>query len=171
MIEKKEFTTILEELDSAVWSYHFVVPQAVAQYFIERNEKRVVCTLNHSQTYQCGLMPKGEGEYFINVNKTIRNKLGITLGDSLQVCLVADESEYGLPMPEELAELFKMDDEGSQSFHALTMGKQRSLLYWVGVPKTTDGRIRRALALVEHLKQSKGKPDFKVLNEKVKVSK
>lgn len=41
-------------------------------------------------------------------------------------------------MPEELEELLHQDEEGNRLFHALTPGKQRTLLYYIGAPKTAD---------------------------------
>lgn len=109
-------------------------------------------------------MPKGDGGFFININKKIRDSLQLKIGMQVQATLRKDDSKYGLPMPEELDELFKMDEEGNRLFHALTPGKQRTLLYIVGFPKTSDKRITRAIAVVEHLKANNGKIDFKMLN-------
>lgn len=66
-------------------------------------------------------------------------------------------------MPEELEELLHQDEEGNRLFHALTPGKQRTLLYYIGSPKTADTRIYRAVAVVEHLKTYNGKIHFKIL--------
>ena len=101
--------------------------------------------------------------YFININKAIRDKLKLREGMPVEAALRKDNSEYGLPMPEELAELLAQDEEGDQYFHALSAGKQRTLLYIVGQPKTSDTRLRRALVVVDFLKVHSGKLDFKAL--------
>jgi hypothetical protein len=158
-----QFTATLEKFDSNLWGHHLPVPDAVAQQFIAEGIKRVVATLNEAESYQCALMPMGQGSYFLNVNKKLRDKLGLKVGMPVRIRLVPDESEYGLPMPEELAELFKLDDEGDRLFHALTPGKQRTLLYIIGSAKSSDARIGRALAVVDHLKAHAGKINFKAL--------
>ncbi|MBK9336086.1 MAG: DUF1905 domain-containing protein [Lewinellaceae bacterium] len=122
-----------------------------------------MCTLNEKAEFQCALMPKGEGRYFININKKLRDTLGLKVGSPVRVALRKDDSEYGLPVPEELAVLLEQDDEGNQLFHALTPGKQRTLLYIVGSVKSSDLRLNRAIAVVEHLKTNAGKINFKVL--------
>ena len=86
----------------------------------------------------------------------------------MEVGLRKDESEYGLPMPEELDELLKQDETGNRLFHALTPGKLRTLLYIAGQPKTSDVRLRRAIAIVEHLKSNDGKINYRQLNEEMK---
>jgi uncharacterized protein DUF1905/bacteriocin resistance YdeI/OmpD-like protein len=163
-----QFTAILEKSDSQLWGHYICVPVAVAQVFIAEGTKRVVCTLDDTLEFQGALMPKGGGTYFININKKRQKKLHLREGMPVQVSLKKDESKYGLPMPEELAELLKIDEEGNRLFHALTPGRQRNLLYIAGQPKTSETRIERAIVCIEHLKTNDGKIDFKRLNEEMK---
>lgn len=162
------FTAPLEKLESNVWYYHITVPDEVAQAFLGEKDRRVICTLNDEVEFHCALMPRGDGRYFININKETRKQLGLRLGTPVTARLRPDDSEYGLPMPEELGELLAIDEEGSRCFHALTPGKQRNLIYIVGSPKRSDTRLRKALVVVDYLKASGGKLDFKALNEAFK---
>lgn len=164
------FTAVLEKFNSNLWGHHLSVPDAVAQVFVANNTKRVVCTLNETAEFQAALMPKGDGSWFININKTLRDKLGLKIGTPVRVALRKDESDYGLPMPEELAELLLQDEEGNQIFHALTAGKQRTLLYIVGSVKSPELRLNRAIVVVEHLKENSGKINFKQLYAQLKTS-
>ncbi len=145
-----------------------MVPDGVAQSFVEAGSKRVICTLNGKAVFHCALMPSGKGGYFININKELRSKLGLRTGMEVGVELTKDESKYGLPMPEELEELLAQDEVGNQLFHVLTPGKQRNLLYIAGKPKTPGTRLKKAIVVIGHLKANKGKIDFKRLNEDMK---
>lgn len=160
--------TTLQNFHSTLWNFHIVVTNEQAKPFLDGNDRRVVCTLNGSLEIQCALMPKGDGHFFININKKIREKLKLQEGSPVEVSLRKDESEYGLPMPEELAELLSQDAEGNGYFQALTPGKQRNLLYIAGQPKTSDVRLKRSLVLIEHLKAHLGKIDFKQLQRDLK---
>ena len=162
------FTSSLENFNSNLWHFHITVPEPVARVFVDQGGKRVVCTLNGTETFQCALMPKGDGSYFININKKLREKLNLETGMQVQVSLVKDTSKYGLPMPEEFQELLNQDEEGDRLFHALTPGKQRNLLYITGIPKSSDKRIARAIIVVDHLKTFGGKIDFKQLYQDLK---
>mgnify|MGYP000847606781 FL=1 len=168
MDDSLQFTAFLESSNNKLWGFHFPVPDLIAQTFLADNAKRVVCTLNENVAFQCGLIPKGNGAYCIMVNKKIREQLGLKPGSTARVSLRKDDSEYGLPMPEELAEVLAQDETGNRLFHALTPGKIRTLLYIVGHVKNTDARIGRAFAIVEHLKTHAGKINYKVLNEDLK---
>jgi len=162
------FTAVLEKFNSNLWGHHLLVPDTVAQVFVVNNAKRVVCTLNETTEFQAALMPKGDGAWFININKTLRDKLGLKIGTPVRVALCRDDSEYGLPMPEELAELLQQDEEGNRLFHALTPGKQRTLLYIVGSVKHSELRLNRAVVVIEHLRGNNGKIDFKKLYASLK---
>lgn len=168
--EKLYFHSVLDLSDNKLWGAHFIVPDLVARVFTGNNIRRVVCLLNGKIEYQCALLPKGDGSFLITVNKKTRDRLGLKAGSPLQVSLWKDDSEYGLPMPEELAEVLGQDGEGNRIFHALTPGKIRTLLYIVGQVKDPDKRIGRALAIVEHLKMNSGKINYRELNETLRKS-
>ena len=136
--------------------------------FPDKGSRRVVCTLNKSHSFQCALLPWTKGGFCIVVNKKIRDKLGISDGDKVQVELEKDESKYGLPMPKELKEVLRQDKEGDKLFHALTPGRQRTMLYYIAKTKDIDRRIQWALILVEHLKNNDGKIIFPKLSEELK---
>jgi hypothetical protein len=162
------FEAVLEKLSDEFGYYYVAVSRQINDAFgFKGNSRRVVCTLNGTVEYQCALMPK-EGDFFILVNKKHRDQLGIVLGDTVRVELVRDESKYGLPMPEELREVLDQDTEGDRLFHALTAGKQRTMLYYIGKWKDIDRRIHYALTIIEHLKRNDGKIIFKELGDELK---
>ena len=163
-----QFTATLQKFENnKLWGHHIIVPEEVVSIF-EGTDRRVICTINDTVEFHCALMPKGDGQYFINLNQTIRRQLHLDIGSTLHLKLIKDNSEYGLPMPEEMQALLDMDDEGKHYFHSLTKGKQRSLLYIIGKPKNSDTRLRKALVVIDYLKRVKGKLDFKELNEAFK---
>lgn len=168
ILEPHSFETRLEKFDSNLWGFHIVVPLAVAEVFLAANAKRVICTLQGTETFQCALMPRGDGAWFININKKRRDALKLNIGSLLTASIVSDQSTYGLPMPEELEAVLASDEAGNRLFHALTPGKQRNILYYVGAVKDSDKRIHRALVFIDHLKANEGKINFKTLIEAFK---
>jgi hypothetical protein len=163
-----QFSSRIEESGNNLWGFHFQVPELIAKSLIQGDDRRVVCLLESKIEYQCAMIPKGDGSFIIMVNKKTRDKLGLKPGSPVQVQLHKDESQYGLPIPEELEEVLRQDETGNRIFHALTPGKIRTLLYIAGQPKTSDTRLRRALAIVEHLKNNAGKINYRQLNEEMR---
>lgn len=165
-----QLTTQLIELYSAVYYQALYVPaDAVAELLAATTDRRVEVTINGNYTWQAALMPDGKGNYFINVSKEVRRAAHIEMGDSVSVGLRPDNSQYGVPLPEELKELWKMDSETERVFHLLTPGKQRALLYQIGKPKTSATRARKAVQIMEYLKTTGGQLDFKELNAYIKA--
>ncbi len=162
-------TQLIKFNDNAVWSYHLDVPDDVARAYVDGTNRRVICTLNGKESVQCALMGKG-GSWFINVNKKLRDKLGLVIGQEILVRIEKDKSEYGMDMSEELEELLDQDEEGKALFLALTMGKRRSLIYWAKQVKSPDKRLTRALVMLEHLKRNSGELDFRMMLDDLKAA-
>lgn len=167
---KLQFTSTLEKSENKLWGCHFEVPKSIAEKLIQGKSRRVVCMLNGSVEYQCALLPHGNGTFVITVNKMLRDSLKLSFGMDVQVSLRKDESKYGLPMPEELEELFRQDKGAKLLFHALTAGKQRTLLYIIGSAKDPDGRVSRAIIITKHLKTNDGTINYKQLYQAMKKS-
>lgn len=160
-------TELVISTTGSAWHFLLMKQDIVANFGFEDKFRRVVCSINGGEGFQCALLPWGELFYII-VNKKKRESLGIVAGDTVQIRLVKDESKYGLPMPEEFAEVLRQDPEGDRLFHGLTAGKQRSILYQLSKPKDIDVRIHQALLIVEHLKENEGKIIDKKLYEELK---
>ena len=152
-----KFTTELAS-DPPGSGWHFIVVDAKTGEKFEKKEgsRRVICSINGHEGFQCALMPSG-GRFYIMVSKEKRARFGIAAGDRLDVHLTADETEFGAPMPEELLEVLNQDPAGQQHFDKLTAGKKRSIMYFIGKIKDVDKRIHTALIFIEHLKNNDGK--------------
>ncbi len=160
-------TELVQATTGSGWHFLLVKGEIVAKLGFEGKFKRIVCTMNGGEGFQCALLPWGELFYII-VNKKKRDAIGIVAGDIIDVSLEKDESKYGLPMPEEFAEVLKQDPEGDKLFHGLSEGKQRSILYQLSKPKDIDLRIHQALLIIDHLKENDGKIIDKILYEELK---
>ena len=165
-LKQINFAAVLEKSDNKLWGAHFRVPRYVAKVF--GKDRRVVCTLNEKHERQCAIVPHGKGAFVITVNKSLRTSLGLDFGEEISVSLTKDQSAFGLPLPEELQELLRQDKEGNSFFEVLTPGRKRTLLHIVGSVKNTDKRLGRAIAIVQHLKTTNGKINYKELYRMLK---
>ena len=138
------------------WGHCFSVPSIYADMFKTADGfRRVVCVLNDSLTLHAAIMPHGKG-WVISMNKTNLKKLGLKVGSPVQVTMRQDDSEFGLPMPEEFSAVLEQDPVAKGYFDALTAGKKRSLIHIVTGVKNIDKRIERAFMITEKLKETKG---------------
>jgi Bacteriocin-protection, YdeI or OmpD-Associated/Domain of unknown function (DUF1905) len=147
------FTSVI---GNETWGHCFAVPPVYAELFKSKDSsRRVVYVLNDSMTLHGAIIPYGTG-WVMSMNKTNLRKLDLKVGSPVQVSMRQDNSEFGLPMPEELSEVLEQDAEAKNYFDALTAGKKRSFIHIVTGVKNIDKRIERALMLAEKLKESKG---------------
>ena len=155
-----KFRSHLELTDSDP-PWHIVrVPRVkVANFGFKGNLRRVICSLNGATAYNCSLFPS-KGDYFLTISKKLRKELGVAVGDVITVELSKDESKFGMPMPEEFAEILRQDAEAAVLFNALKPGDQRLMLKLIVFVKDIDRRIARSLAGIELLKYSGGKFDY-----------
>lgn len=138
------------------WGHCFGVSSIYAEMFKTADgSRRVVCVVNNALTLHAAIMPHNKG-WVISMNKTNLKKLGLKVGSSIQVSMKQDDSEFGLPMPEEFREVLEQDPEAKGYFDNLTAGKKRSLIHIVTGVKNIDKRIERAFMLMELLKDKKG---------------
>lgn len=159
--------SILEMSPGKVWGLQFFLPPDVSDAMLKTGHKRWLCNINNLDPIRCGLLSSKTG-YFITINQQYAKKNHLSVGTSSKLVFRADESTYGMEMPEELQVMFDQEPDAFKYFEALTPGKQRNLIYIVNKVKSTDARIKKALAIVAHLTEVNGNLDFKLLNEKIK---
>lgn len=150
--------------------YHtfFYVPDNVVSSVLNDTNKRVVCTVNGKLKYHCAIHGDGTGHYRIMLNQQRVKELELMSGETIEVELEKDTSEYGVEMSEELREVLDQNPDADRIFHALTKGMQRTLIYWVDNVKSSEIKIRRALVMTDHIINQNGKPDYKQLNAEIK---
>ena len=166
-----KFTSKLDkDHNSDVYHWYFSVPKEIAESFVEGTDRRVVTKVNDKVKYHCAIYSDGTGGYRIMLNKERCKKLGLVRGETIQVELEKDRSEYGVPIGEELREVLDQNPEADKIFHSCTKGKQRTLIYWTNNVKSSDIRIRRALIITDHLVNQQGNVDFKLLNVEMKAA-
>jgi len=165
------FDSVLERMQGEyAWHIVLVSREVASPLGLTGNSRRVVCTLNDSDPFQCALFPIKAGGYFLTVSKKLRDRVGIKEGDKVRVSLAKDTSKYGLPMPKELLEVMRQDPDGSKLFHSLTPGNQRLSIRLINMTNEIDTRIYRSLMLIEYLKHTEGKFVYNEVNNALKRS-
>jgi hypothetical protein len=148
-----EFKTPIQRLQHLVGMHYLEVPAEAVQQLGGTFNVRLLCRVNNSLTFQCGLVALGGGYGYISLNAKRMKELGVRNGDQVEVNLSKDKSPYGLEVPAELAELLEQDEEGNKRFQKLTPGRQRYIIHYVASVKNSQRRIDRAILQIENLKK------------------
>lgn len=132
--------------------HYFMVDKKTVETFAKTGNKRALCKLNNAVEFHCAFMQKKEGGYFVNVGSKIRNKLGLSVGDTVTATFTSDDSAFQFEMPQEFAEVLNTDSKANKVFKSLTDGNKRGLIYLVTQVKSIDKRIERSLKIAEKLR-------------------
>lgn len=147
-----QFDTTIRNFSGDMLTIYFVVPEELVKTLTKDGANRFICTINGMYEHPCALHRSDDIGHYIYLSKRVRKELEVEPGDTLHCEIREDTSEYGMPMPEELSELFEIDPEGKRAFDTLTPGRQRGLIHYIGSAKRVDTRIQRALTIVDNLK-------------------
>ena len=141
------------------WTSIIIIPNEIYQEMIKiAPDKRIICTINKSLTFHCGMNPKKTFHY-IMIGKDKIKTLNLEIHDEISVEIFPDKSEFGMNVCEELQEVLFSDPDGNSLFEKLTPGKKRGLIYVISKVKNPELRIEKSFVLLEHLKRNKGKFD------------
>ncbi len=155
------FTTHIDKL-SYLKTFYLEIPVSVVKKIGGIGKVRLVCEVNKAITFQCGLMSLPEGKAYISINSKRMKELSVGEGDTVNIILTEDKSEFGVNVPEELDELFKQDPEGKRRFDVLKPGMQRYILNYINTVKSPQLRVDKAFMLISNLKNLiQGKETFK----------
>lgn len=164
-----EYKTNIQCLDYLMNVNYIEVFQDTIEQLGGKMNVRLICTINKSIEFQCGLVALGNGSAYITLNQKRMKSLGVKQGDEVLVKLTKDNSEFGMEMPVELSELLKQDEEGERRYLLLPKGKQRYIIYYINTVKSSGLRLERALMLINNLKQlTEGKESFREMLGKEK---
>lgn len=159
-----KFETHIAKLDYLMGVTYLYIPKEKVLEMGGLKCGRLICTVNTKESFQCGFMSLGNGDAYITINKARLKKLGLQAGDQVRVELTLDESEYGMDMCEELAELFEQEPHSKIRFDELKPGMQRSLIYYISSAKSGHKRLERAMSIIGNLNEiPNGKETFRNL--------
>ncbi|MES2557990.1 MAG: YdeI/OmpD-associated family protein [Bacteroidota bacterium] len=132
--------------------FFIVLDNKLGELLTANGNKRIVCTLNDSDSFHAALTNKKGVGYCVYIRGALGKELKLQEGAEIRARVVIDDSPNQFEMPEELDEVLRSDAEADEIFRSLTPGNQRGLIYLVTQVKSTDKRIERALRVATCIK-------------------
>jgi hypothetical protein len=126
------------------------VPDHAWQAVGGKATKRVIATLNgHAE--RLGLLQQEGGGRYLLLRKELCQRLGLAVGQELEVSLAPDPNPDYVALPDELAEALAAWPEAETAFQAQTGAMRRAMARKVADAKRPDTRARYAVELAERL--------------------
>ena len=95
------------------------------------------------EPYRSNLAPRGGGNHRLFVHSDIWRKLGVDVGDFVEVEIERDEVEWEITVPADLAEAVPEGSEALEAFQALTIPNRKRFIDRIEETKTPATRKRR----------------------------
>lgn len=137
--------------------FYLQVSADIINQFEKKRHTRLICEVEGTVAFACGLNHMGDGNFFIILSKKNLKSLGKHLGDEVQFKISEDPNPLGIEVPEVLQVLLDQDPEAKAIYEAATDGLKRSLIYYIKDVKNVDTQVKRILETLEkfRLKQLK----------------
>lgn len=143
-------TQKIKQLEPIRGAYFYLKINAeIVGQFEKKRATRLICTLDETVSYRCGLNHFGDGNFFIILAKSRLAKLNKELGDEVHYKIEKDPDQLGVKMPEVLITLLNQDADAKRIFEKLTDGKKRSLIFSIKKVKNIDLSVRKILDFLE----------------------
>ena len=105
--------------------------------------------------YRGVLVRMGTEHHILIILKAIREQIGKTFGDKINITVEADTEPRLVEVPAELKQAFKAEKEAKSFFEKLAYTHQREYVKWINEAKRDETRQARILKTIEMLKKGK----------------
>jgi hypothetical protein len=151
MTKKQTFTATI--LNAGGGGAYVEVPFDVEAAFGSK-KPRVKATFE-GVPYRGILTRMGTEHHVLIILKEIREKIGKTFGDEVNITVELDIEPRVIEIPPELKKAFKTEQEAKTFFDKLSYTHQREYVMWINDAKREETRQSRILKAVEMLNQGK----------------
>lgn len=147
---KYNFTAIIKSAGPSGGAY-VEFPFDVFKEFRTKGRVKVTCHFEDIE-YRGSLVKMGTDCHIIGVTKEIRNKLGKSVGDSINVELKLDSSERTVTIPESLLVINKNDKSLFEKFKSLSYTRQKEYAIKINSAKRETTLEKSLQSIIKDLK-------------------
>jgi hypothetical protein len=136
------------------WTY-IVIPAAIADQLKPGSRKsfRIKGKLDETKIERMSILPMGNGDFILALNKDIRNKIAKAIGATLKVQITEDKR--GLEILPELLSCLQDEPDAYKTFTKLPPSHQRYYSKWVSGAKTDQTKVKRIAITVDAMLTNK----------------
>lgn len=148
---KQKFRAVIE--DAGNGGAFVTIPFDVEQVFGKKRVK-VKATID-GEPYQGSLVRMGGSCHVLGVLKAIREKIGKTIGDEINVIVEEDTEPRVVKLPQDMLDMLKNNTAAEAFFKQLSYTHQKEYVQWIEGAKRDQTRYDRLSRMIEMLNQGK----------------
>lgn len=130
------------------------MPAAASAALGGRRAVRVRGTIN-GRPFRSSAMPRGDGTFFLVVNREMRAATNAAAGDRVHVIAERDDAPSELEVPDELAAALATSTSARDTWTRLAPSHKRQYASWIADAKTAATRKRRVDRAIDLLARGK----------------
>ena len=139
---KREFRAKLSRFEG-VGTWTFVkVPFDVEKHFGKGGQVKVKGAVNGAE-FRSSLMPDGDGQHFLVVGKSIRDKAKVKVGDRVTVIVEPDAGPRLIEAPPDLAKALGKNKTAKAVWDEFAYSRKKAYVDWIVAAKKAETRVRR----------------------------
>jgi hypothetical protein len=154
MNPKMKFRAVIE--DAGGGGAYVSIPFDVEQIFGNKRPK-VKATIE-GVPYRGTLVRMGGPNHMLPVLKEIREKIGKSFGDEIEVEVEEDTEPRQVEIPQDLKDAFESNPQALAFFARLSYSHQKEYVRWIEEARRVETRQARVAQTVEKLLQEKKEP-------------
>jgi hypothetical protein len=143
--------TLARPAGIGTWTY-LDIPLDLAALYGAKGQIKVCGTINGCP-FRSSAMPRGDGAHYLVVNKTIRDQIGATQGDTVTVTLERDTAGRDISAPDDFQRALDMNDAARTIFVGFSPSRRKLYVEWIEAAKSSATRQRRIQSAVARIAQ------------------
>jgi Bacteriocin-protection, YdeI or OmpD-Associated/Domain of unknown function (DUF1905) len=132
----------------------FDVETAFANQGVDPKRPTVKATIG-GESFPTRLMKMGQPCHIVGIPKAVRDKLGKTYGDSIEIALEADATPREVVVPPDLLKALKACKPAQVFFDSLAFTHRKEYVGWITEAKKDETRARRITKALEMMLSGK----------------
>ena len=136
------------------WTY-IDVPASVCRE-LNRKGKIKVCGNIDAGNFRSSFLPKGDGTYYLFVNRPLLKMINKTAGDYVTVTFAEDTAPRTVDVPDDIRRAFAENPKAEDTFTGFSYSHKKELMEWINDAKKEETRKRRivkAILMLENYKK------------------
>jgi hypothetical protein len=142
-----KFTGVLQEATVGTGGAFVLFPFDVVEIFGSKGRISITATID-GEPYRGSLVKYGHPQHIFPVLKSIREKLGKGIGDTIEIVILEDTEERVIDAPADLRKALKAN-KLDKAFDKLSYTHRKEYVKWIDEAKKAETRANRITKAIE----------------------
>jgi hypothetical protein len=150
-----KFTATIQASEVGAGGAYVLFPFDVEKLFGTKGRVAITSTID-GEPYRGSLVKYGHPQHMFPVLKSIREKLGKKIGDTIEVVILQDTEERVIDAPVDLLKALKAN-KLDKAFDKLSYTHRKEYVKWIDEAKKAETRDNRIVKTIEMMKEKASK--------------